>query len=50
VDSNLVFGCGIDIRWLTIEARENLGLRALAPNTPGLRARTFSLMVGARVW
>jgi hypothetical protein len=49
VDPNFALGAGIDVRWLTIEARENIGLRTLAPNTPDLKARTFSLMVGAKL-
>jgi hypothetical protein len=47
---NAVIGAGVQLGQITLEARENIGLRGLAPNTPDLTARSFSLMVGIRVY
>jgi hypothetical protein len=49
VDVNAVAGLGIEIAQLTLEARENIGLRQLQPNTPNLTARSFVLMFGVRL-
>jgi len=48
VDVNAVAGFGVEIAQLIVEARENIGLRELQPNTPNLMARTFVLMFGVR--
>lgn len=49
VNPNAVFGAGVEIRRVTFEARENIGLRTLAPNTPNLKLRSFGVVVGFRV-
>jgi outer membrane protein with beta-barrel domain len=50
VDPNLVFGAGVEVKKMTVEARENVGLRTLAPNTPNLKSRSFSVMFGFRLF
>jgi hypothetical protein len=49
VDSNLVVGAGVTFGRFGVEARENIGLRDLSPNTPGLKSRAFSVVFGYRI-
>jgi hypothetical protein len=49
VDSNLVVGAGVTFGRFGVEARENIGLRDLAANTPGLKSRAFSVIFGYRI-
>jgi hypothetical protein len=49
VDVGAIVGVGVNVRQIVVEARENVGLRPLQANTPGLTSREFVVTFGVRL-
>lgn len=49
VDVGAIVGVGLNVRRFVVEARENVGLRQLQDNTPGLTSRAFLVTFGVRL-